>query len=239
MKLTLYVVHGSHPCAAVLKATERKGLRPRVIEWPPAIHAAAQRLLFGARTVPALTLDGEKIVGSRAIMHRLDELAPEPALYPADPDARARVTEADRWGDEVLQPYARVLLWAGFSARPDALASYGEHSRLPVPAGAIRAMAPGIAMIQRRLNGTDAARGREALRALAAELDHADALIASGVIGDGARPNAADLQIASTLRLLMTMDDVRPLIETRPCGRLALAIWPQYDGRLPAGAIAA
>ncbi len=238
MTLTFYVVHGSHPCSAVLKAAELKGLRPRVVEWPPGLHAAMQRTIFSARTVPAMTLDGEKVLGSRAIMQRLDALVPAPALYPADPAAREPVEAADRWGDEVLQPYARILLWAGFSARPAALASYGEHSRLPVPAAAVRAMAPGIALVQRRLNHTGAEPARRALQALPAELDHVDELIAAGTIGDAAHPNAADLQIASTVRLLMTMDDVRPLIEGRPGGRLALAIWPAHDGRMPAGAIA-
>jgi glutathione S-transferase len=58
MDLRLYVVHGSHPCAAVEKAMSMKGLPYRVTEWPPPLHAPIQRALFGARTVPALQLDG-------------------------------------------------------------------------------------------------------------------------------------------------------------------------------------
>jgi len=84
-----------------------KGLSYRVTEWPPPLHAPMQFVLFGVRTVPALELDGEKVSGSRAIMRRLEQLAPEPSLFPADPAARARVEEAERWGDEVFQPVAR------------------------------------------------------------------------------------------------------------------------------------
>src|ERR1700745_1352857 len=91
MKLTLYVVHGSHPCAAVVKALELKGLRTyRTVEWPPPLHAPMQPLLFDARTVPALKIDGEKLQGSRTIMHRLDALRPDPPLYPKDPATRMK-----------------------------------------------------------------------------------------------------------------------------------------------------
>jgi glutathione S-transferase len=65
--IDLYVVHGSHPCAAVERALELKGLAFRRIELPPPLHAPIQRVMFGARTVPAIKLDGgEKVSGSRA-----------------------------------------------------------------------------------------------------------------------------------------------------------------------------
>jgi glutathione S-transferase len=130
MRLKLYVVHGSHPCASVEKALAMKGLSYSVLEWPPPLHAPIQRMTFGARTVPALRIDGEKISGSRAIMRRLDELAPEPRLIPVEPSQRARLEEAERWGDEILQPVARELVWAGMFNSPAAIVSYGEHSRL-------------------------------------------------------------------------------------------------------------
>src|SRR3954464_7009373 len=82
--IDLYVVHGSHPCAAVERALELKGLEYRRIELPPPLHAPIQRVLFGARTVPSIRLDGgEKLSGSRAILQRVEELAPEPAPWPA------------------------------------------------------------------------------------------------------------------------------------------------------------
>jgi glutathione S-transferase len=34
---------------------------------------------------------------------------PEPPLFPADPDRRAAVEEAERWGERVLQPVPRQL----------------------------------------------------------------------------------------------------------------------------------
>ena len=87
--------------------------------------------------------DGEKISGSRAIMRRLDELAPEPRLWPADPERRALVERAEEWGDEVYQPIARRLLWGALRRSPAALVSYADGSRIPLPGPAIRASAAG------------------------------------------------------------------------------------------------
>jgi glutathione S-transferase len=239
MRLKLYVVHGSHPCAAVERALSMKGLTYSVVEWPPPMQVPMQRLLFGRRTVPGLRIDGEKVQGSRAIMRRLDELVPQPPLLPADPEQRARVLEAERWGDEIFQPIARELIWAGFVHRPEAMVSYGEHSRLPLPAPAIKLIAPGIARMGRRVNKTSDTVAREDLRELPGHLDRIDGLIAEGTIGDAEHANAADLQILSTVRLMLTIADARALIEGRPCERAARALWPEVDGEMPAGAIAA
>lgn len=237
MRLRLYIVHGSHPCAAVEKAMAIKGLSYDVTEWPPPMHAPMQLALFGARTVPGLRIDGEKVSGSRAIMRRLDQIAPEPPLLPADAQARARVEQAEEWGDVVFQPIARELIWVGFRRSPQAMVSYSEHSRLPLPAPAIRAIAPAIAFMGARLNRTDAGVARSDLNALPGQLDKIDAWIADGTIGDVQHPNAADLQLASTVRLMMTLADVRPLIDGRPCAELAMALFPDIDGQMPAGSL--
>jgi glutathione S-transferase len=237
VQLRLYVVHGSYPCVAVEKAMVIKGLSYDVTEWPPPMHAPMQLALFGARTVPGLKVDGEKVSGSRAIMRRLDEIAPEPPLFPTDAHARARVEEAEEWGDVVFQPIARELIWAGFRRNPKAMVSYGEHSRLPPPAPAIRAIAPAVAFMGARLNRTDAGVARSDMNALPAQLDKIDAWIGEGTIGDVQHPNAADLQLISTVRLMMTLADVIPLIDGRPCAELAMALFPDTDGDLPAGSL--
>lgn len=237
MRLKLYVVHGSHPCAAVEKALSLKGLSYSVVEWPPPMQVPMQSVMFGRRTVPALRIDAEKIQGSTAIMRRLDELVPEPRLFPREADALARVQEAERWGEQVLQPVGRELIWAGLLRDPKAMVGYSEHSRIPLPAPAIRAIGPGVARLGARLNRTNDEVARRDLRALPGQLDQVDAWIADGRIGDAARPNAADLQIASTVRLLLTLGDVRPLIEGRPVEPLARSLFPDQDGDLPTGGL--
>lgn len=64
---------------------------------------------FGGFTLPALALDGRKVQGSRRIARVLDEVRPQRPLFPAKPERRARVEEAERWGEQVLQPVPRRL----------------------------------------------------------------------------------------------------------------------------------
>jgi glutathione S-transferase len=240
MPAKLYMVHGSHPCVAVARALEIKGVPFKTVEYPPPLHAPVQRLRFGGRTVPSIIFeDGEKLSGSIEIMHRLEEMVPEPPLYPGDPDERDRVLEAERWGHDVLQPIGRRVLWPAFSFAPKAILSYQEGSNLPpLPKPALLAATPLIVRTERRLNdATDEALQAD-LQALPAHLDHVDALIADGVIG-GDEPNAADLQITTTLRLLMTVEDVRPLIAGRPAGDLTLRRFPRHHGVVPAGTLPA
>jgi len=52
----------------------------------------------------------------------------------------------------------------------------------------------------------------------------------------GEQPNAADLQIGSSIRLLLTIGDVRPLIEGRPAESLTRWFEPQ-PGEVPPGTL--
>jgi glutathione S-transferase len=78
---------------------------------------------------------------------------------------------------------------------------------------------------------------RADLVALPGHLDRIDAWIADGVLG-GEQPNAADLQIGSTVRLLQTIGDVRALIDGRPAARLA-DYFPAMVGAIAPGTLPA
>jgi glutathione S-transferase len=237
--IDLYVVHGSHPCAAVERALELKGLDFRVVELPPPLHAPLQRVRFGARTVPSVVIDGdEKVSGSRAILKRLEEIAPEPALWPGDAEMRALVDRAEEWGDEVYQPIGRRLLWGALRRRPDAFVSYSEGSKIPLPKPAIRAGARAIIRAEVALNKADEGSVRADLRYLPRHLDRIDGWIEAGVIG-GPTPNAADLQIATTTRLILTIADVVPFYAGRPAETHARGLFGTQPGSVPRGALPA
>ncbi len=119
------------------------------------------------------------------------------------------------------------------------MVSYTEGSKLHLPAFAVRAVAPGMARIVARINHTGDGPARRDLGLLPGYLDTIDGYIAAGTIGDAEHPNAADLQILSTIALLLTIEDVRPVIDDRPCAELARALFPNTAGRLPAGALPA
>ena len=69
----------------------------------------------------------------------------------------------------------------------------------------------------RRLNDSYDETVEAQIAAIPAALDQIDAWIAEGVL-NGEQLNAADFQIATTLRLLMAFDDLAPAIEGRPAG---------------------
>jgi glutathione S-transferase len=235
MPAKLYVVHGSHPCATVQRALEMKSVPYEVVELLPPMHAALQRLRFGARTVPGLTLEsGEKLTGSRAIIRRLEELAPEPSLLPAGAEERVAVERAEEWGDEVWQPMARRLLWRTFTMHPRAMTSYQEGARFPLPAAAVRALAPLVNAVERRLNGAEEGAVRADLRSLPGHLDRIDGWLRDGVLG-GETVNAADLQIATTSRLMLTIGDVRPYFAGRPAEAHAMGLFGEWAGSTPPG----
>ncbi len=229
MPARLFVVHGSHPCAAVEKALQIKGVEYTKVELPPPSHVPVMRALFGKRTVPGIRFeDGARVSGSRAILDRLEARVPEPALLPDR--NQAAVLEAERWGDEVFQPIARRILWPTLKAHPEAAPSYAEGGKLRLPGGALRASMPLIARAEIRLNrATGDARAAD-LRALPGYLDRIDAWLADGTLGAQPTPNRADLQIGATLALLMTMADLRVRIEPRPAGAPGR---PAVHGRRP------
>lgn len=229
----LYVIPGSHPCAAVEAALKLKEIPYDRVDWLPVVSRALGRATYGSRSVPGIKFDsGEKLAGSRAIMHRLDELRPEPALYPP---GDTRVEEADRWGDEVFQEVARRLSWAVLKRVPRAAESFTADASLPVPAWMARPSLPLVTKLSARLNHESDASTQADLRALPGQLDRIDGWIAEGVLGDH-RPNAADLQIGASVALLGALGDIRPLIEGRPCERLAGYLAP-LAGSAPSGVL--
>jgi glutathione S-transferase len=194
-------------------------------------------LLYGGNTVPGMRLDGERVVGSRTIMRRLDLLAPEPPLLPTDPAERERVLEAERWGDEVFQSFPRRILDAGFLRNAAAMESYAGDAKLPLPRAMLRPALPLTAKMMARRNHAQDEPVRADLAALSGQLEKIDAWIAEGLLG-GEEPNAADLQIGSTIRLLETIRDVHPMIEGHPAAALT-RYFPPMVGEIPVGTLPA
>jgi glutathione S-transferase len=228
----LYVIPGSHPSMSARLMLERKGIPYKRVDLIPVVSKALLRAhRFPSATVPALKLQGNRVQGSREIARELDRVQPEPGLFPSDPEKRAKVEEAEAWGDPFQQKPRRLSWWA-FRRDRAPMASYSEGARLRVPVGlAVKTGGPTVALAA-RLNGSTDENVRADLATLRNDLDRIDAWIAHGVIG-GPEPNAADFQIAPSIRLLMSFDDLRPFIESRPCGELAKRVVPDFPGRTP------
>lgn len=233
--LVLHALPPSHPCMTAAAALRLKGLEFERVDFKPGEHTAQMEELYGpgCRTVPGLLVGDEPVHGSIAILERLEQLESEPALYPES--IAAAVREAERWGDAELQDLGRRLPWGALHFRPEAMGTFGGGGPLD-PAGTDFAM--------RYVHGSwkyheiSAVRLAEDLAGLPAKLDHVDALAADGVVG-GEQPTAADLQIGATLRVLLVVGDLRPLIEDRPAEQIARRWFPDYAGDVPAGAFPA
>ncbi len=231
MDATLYVIPGSHPAMAVRKMLERKSIDYKRVDLMPVISRAVLKgLRFPGVTIPSLRIDGRKLTGSREISRALDELHPEPPLFPVDPGARLKVEDVERWGEEVLSDAIRRILWNAVKRNREPLRSYAEGARLGIPIGvAVKTAAP-IVAAELRIHGINDPTVQSDLSALPGRLDQVDAWISEGVLGDE-EPNAADYQIAAALALAMTLDDLRPTIEQRPAGELARRLMPDFPGK--------
>ena len=142
---TLYVIPGSHACRSAMLMLQHKRVPYRRVDTLTLTHSVAVRLhgfdaggqtrsagthrpfmlrlgdLLG--TVPALASGKEeRISTNHGIARFLEERYPEHQLFPADPEQRAAVEEAERWANETLQMPARRLPLA-FAVRDPVAAS--------------------------------------------------------------------------------------------------------------------
>jgi glutathione S-transferase len=137
---TLYVIPGSHACRAAMLMLEHKRVPYERVEFVTLLHPLAARLrgfhtggqtrtAGGKRppglrmadrlgTVPGLAAGDERISTNHRIARFLDERHPEPALFPADPERRAAVEEAERWANDTLQMAARRVPGAAIVRDP-------------------------------------------------------------------------------------------------------------------------
>lgn len=232
MRATLYGLSFSHPSLAARLALERKGIEHRVVDLLPGMHPLQLRMHgFRGATVPAMRIDGRRVQGSRLITWTLDAVTSEPRLFPAEPETRRAVIDAERWGERDLQPIPRRLLRWCMTRSYELRRWMAGEGDLPLPGLMARANAPVAAAFARKSDATDA-HVRADLDALPSLLDTVDALIDTGTIGAD-EPNAADFQIGATVRALAAFADLAPALAGRPCARLAIRLLPDFPGPVP------
>lgn len=234
----LYMFSGSNAVLTAQLMLAHKGIEYRRVNLPPAAHAFIMLGLgFQTMTVPALKVDGRRVQGTRYIARFLDELVPEPALFPADPQRRRAVEEAELWGEQ-FQNAIRRIFYCICRRNPDAFRNVmlGERSLLMRPL--LSAATPLIVRLATAKHDATDAAGAVDFAELPARLDQIDAWIAQGVL-NGPELNAADFQIAANLAAMLLSEDGAPFVLGRPAEALARRVAPGYTGRvgkpLPAG----
>ncbi len=237
MAIKLYGTLPSPPSHSARLMLERKGLDHRVIWLLPGMWPALLRTRgFRGGTVPAMKVDGRRIQGSTLISRELERLRAEPPLFPSDPEQRAAVEEAERWGDQILQDVPRrIVRWLSVH-RPETKVMIAEDVGIPFPRFAAWINSPAARHLAKKVDAD--AEIQRAIAQVPEVLDRVDRLIAEGVIG-GEDPNAADFQIATSVRALMTVGDLDSVTKGRPAADLAIRYVPDFGTDLPAGLLPA
>lgn len=228
-EIRVYGIPLSHPVLAVRGMLERKGIAYRYLDLLAGTHPANLWALgFRHTTVPAMKLPGgERVQGSLAIARALEQLRPDPSLYPAAREQRTAAEDAERWGESVLQPVPRRLIRWGLRRRLGQRRWYLQTAgQLPAPAFTAVLVGP-LASVSAWQMGASDARVEQDLGELPGLLDTVDELLERGVIG-GAALGAADFQIGTSVRVLAAMEDVGRLLAGRPSEQFARRVLPDY-----------
>jgi glutathione S-transferase len=219
-----YAIPGSHAAQTGHLMLDHKGIPFRRVNLVPGFHRVYVRLRgFPGDRVPAVRFaDGSRAQGTRPLARALDAQRPEPRLVPDDP----RVEEAELWGDDVLQQWARRMLVDAGTRDPDLLHQRGGAGRLgPLLTRHERPRRHMTRLVRVAFRMT-----REQLREdqgrVGEMFDRVDALIADGVL-NGDRLNCADFQIATSLALVDYRLDVREHLRRRPAGELMERVLPE------------
>jgi glutathione S-transferase len=246
---TLYVIPGSHACRSAMLMLDHKQAPYGRVDIPTMMHPLTVRLrgfngggqtrAAGSRrplmlrigdqlgTVPALASNGDRISTNHDIARFLDDRHPEPPLFPADPQQRAAVEEAEYWANDQLQMFARRILFPLETRDPATATEVSADGRLGHllyrSARARRMILPAAGRVIFNV-GPDTE--RELMAELPVMLDRVDGWIADGVLA-GDELNAADFMVAPSLALILYHPDVAPVFEGRPALDLVDRLLPE------------
>jgi glutathione S-transferase len=183
----------------------------------PGPHAPRVLWMSGQKAVPVLVIDGKAIADSTRIIEAVEEMQPDPPLYPRDALDRARALALEEFFDEELGPHIRrtwfyeIMPDADFTAAQLTMGWGATTRRL------YRAAYPVVSTIMRadmRINAAGAAAGRTKVQAaldrVAAELQPSGYLV-------GTEFSVADLTAAALLSpVVMPPEFPYPLITPLP-----------------------
>ena len=198
--------------------------------------------------LPILVLpDGRTIGDSTAIIAALEELHPDPPLYPADPAQRAGALELEEFFDEQCGPHLRRIAWFHALQDPDAVVDILLPRASAGRRRALRTFAPLAAPLVRMDYGADADGAATSLAALRAAMDRLEAELDGGdhLVGDAF--SVADLTAASLLTPVICPPEreyppaegslpagvleLRAELEARPGGQWVHATYARYRNR--------
>jgi glutathione S-transferase len=212
----------------------------------PGFHVGTVKRMTGKTHVPVLKLNGKVVSDSSKIIEALESAYPEPALYPADNEARRRALELEDYFDEELGPYIRRWMFFVILPYPKYVRALFVSHASPAVQLAHRAMSPVIGAVMRRQMDITPASAEIARRKTIEAMDRlAKELQPSGyIVGD--RFTVADLTAAALLSPLVSPPEfpykatmpppepgmkVRESVSNHPAFQWTLKIYRQHRGK--------
>jgi glutathione S-transferase len=116
----------------------------------PGVHILIAKHLCGMETTPVLTIDGESIGDSSAILAAIEERWPDPPLMPENALQRRRALRLEEYFDEELGPHIRRALYWELLARPDMVLPLFTNGQTAAGRALLRALFPLLRIGMRR-----------------------------------------------------------------------------------------
>ena len=138
----LYQFKRSHYNEKARWALDHKRLPHTRHSLLPGPHKLTVTRLSGQAQVPVLRHGRQIIAGSARIIDYLEQLVPEPALYPRRPDCLARAQEIQTWFDNEVGPAVRCAAFSDLMEDPGYFASTFTDDRSLVTRAIYRALLP-------------------------------------------------------------------------------------------------
>ncbi len=197
---TLWQIDVSHYSEKARWALAWKGVEHRRRSPVPGAHMAVAAWLTrgGQVTFPVLSIDGERIGDSTAIIAALEERYPEPRLYPDDPEQRRRALELEDFFDEELGPHIRHLAWHELRNDRERFTELMKHAA-PGPLVRMPGAAAGYARVftALRFRAGSTKQAEQSRTNVLATLDRLEAELGEGEYLVGESFTVADLTAAS------------------------------------------
>ena len=228
------------PSEAVKRALALKGIPYKTVELliptQRAAAAAALRRAHGAGAEARRRREGQRLARDPAHARRA-RARPAAAARPT-PRARAAVLEAERWGDEVLQPLVRRARVgrAQAPARRDPQLPGGLAAAARCPARSCRLVAPGVIAIERRMQRRRRRRrARRPARAARPPGPRRRRGSPPACSATPTRPTPPTCRSAPRCACCARSATRAPLLAGRPARALGPRLFPDYPGDVPAG----
>jgi glutathione S-transferase len=162
-------------------------------------HIPRVMWMTGQKSVPVLVLDGRIIPDSTRIIEALEQIQPEPPLYPRDDAARRQALDLEEFFDQELGPHIRRVWFYELLPSTEYSASMIATGARPAAARIYRALFPLVRSAMKMDMQIDAAHVEASRAKVEAAVDRLEAEIRPSGYLVGDQFTVADLTAAALL----------------------------------------